>query len=440
LRWRQELAADELAASALADRGLYLKALASLALRSPARMSAGAMPWSAMTGGTLLRRIQMLHGTEKSRPLSCAMRGLMVGLFAGAGLLMATLGSSAIPPDPPAEATQPFEIGYLAPESTGFFAIRPAVLLNQPGMDKAKQEIAAGIAALKKLGFTLPDELKPDSIAEVVTNFHIQSDGTGKPGSRQLLIGSSSLFIRLNHDFDWYAFFKSVSKQLKEVVKKDLELTEIREDGLLIYRVGAIPMLSPMPIYFHMPDRRSVVFSGVRRNAGDTAKGIKEFRELIRNVATSRKRGWGTGYEAVARAPIAAVLDDRDGNYGRLFAKDLEADHLRLLENIRFVAVGIEVGEGRPVRLVVDAKSAVAAQDLEKGMDSVFRSIEHDVQHAKEDSGPYATKLVSELWQSHKLNRAGARLEWLGYSSVRLQHLYFPADENSGKEPQPKRD
>jgi hypothetical protein len=302
-------------------------------------------------------------------------------------------------------------------------------------MDQAKQTIAAGLSALTKVGFTLPDGLRPECVEEIVTTFNVKSEGTGKPGSRQMLIGTESLFIRLNHDVDWPAIVKSLSKQYKDITNKDLELTEIREDGLLIYRVGVIPILGPRPIHIYMPDRHSVVISGILRNADDTRLGLKEYRELIRNVATARKRDWGTGYEAVARAPIAAVLDNHDGKYSKLFVKDLDADHLRILDNIRFAAVGIEVGDGRPVRLVLDAKSASVVHELEKGMDGVFRLIVNEAEHTKHDSGPAAKKLVSELWQSHKLNRAGTRLEWLAYSTVRLQHLYFPGDDNSGKEP-----
>ena len=437
LRWQQELAADELAASGLADRSLYLKALASLALRSPARMPAGAMPWSAMTGGTLLRRIQVLHTTEKSRPLGWAMRGLMMGLLICSGLLLATLGSSATPPEPPAETTQPFEIGYMTPDTRGLIAIRPAFLLKQPGMHVAKPQIAAVVAALKNLGFTLPDELKPDGIEEIVTSFEFQNDETGKSKSPQLLVDTSSLFIRLNHDFDWPAFFKSASRQLKEVLKTELELTEMREDGLLIYRVGAIPALGPIPIYFHMPDRRSIVFSSVPKKA--TSKDIDVFRALIRDVAVARKRDWGTGFKAVARAPIAVVLDNSKDQYGKLFAKELDATQLQIVRNTRFAAVGIEVGEDRPVRLVLDAKSAAATMDLEKGVEDYFRSIVDFTEHAKIEPTPLLTLLVSELWKSRNMNRSGARLEWLGYSCVRLQHLYCPPDETPGNELRPRK-
>ena len=170
-----------------------------------------------------------------------------------------------------------------------------------------------------------------------------------------------------------------------------------------------------------MPDRRSVVFSGAPKKAGDTSKDLEAFRALIRNVATARKRDWGTAFEAVARALIAAVLDNREDHYGKLFAKDFDAAQLQIIQNSRFAAVGIEVGEGRPVRLVLDAKSDAAAPDLEKAMDGVLcGSLVALSEHVEPDTSPDAKKLVSELWKSRKMNRSGARLEWLGYSSVCL--------------------
>jgi beta-lactamase regulating signal transducer with metallopeptidase domain len=435
LRWQQELAADDLAASAVADRGLYLKALASLALRSPTRMSAGAMPWSAMTGGTLLRRIHMLRGTEKSRPLGWMQRDLVIGLLVGAGLLLATLGSPATPPDPPREGIPPFEIGYLAPDAKGFIAIRPAFLFAQPGMDKVKQAIASSLQELQKLGITWPDGLQPENIEEIVANVHFGSNGTGKTGSRQLMLGSSSVFIRLNRDFDWPAFFKSLSKQVKALTKSDLEITEICGD-VTIYRLGGLPMLGAVPV-FYMPDRRSVVFRGLQQ-AGDVSRSAEALRELVRNVAAARRRDWGSGYDKVARAPIAAVMDNRDQHYAKLFAKDLDAGQLRIVENLRFATLGIEVGAGRPVRLLLDATSAAAAMDLETAVDGVFRAIVDEVQKPRSDSERDVPKLVAELWQSRTVKRTGAQLEWLGYSSVRLQQLWFPANENPAKEP-PKR-
>jgi hypothetical protein len=434
LRWQQELAADDLAAVALADRRQYLKALASLALRSPARMPAGAMPWSAMTGGTLLRRIHMLRKTQSGRPLGWTMRGLFVGVLASTAILLTTLGSPATPPDQPAEKVEPFEIGYLHPDDKAFVALRPAFLMRQPGMEKANKAMAEGFLELKKMGLTVPDALKPQNIEEVVMDFRITSEGTGKPQSRALITASSSLYLRLNQDFDWYAFLKNLSKEGGALIGKEgFEVTEIREGGVTLYRTGAIPLVSPNPIYFHMPDRRSVVFSATRK-ASDPQTDLKAFRQLIRDVAKARQRDWG-GYSKVARTPIAAGLDNQDQPYAKILSKDLQPDELKLLANIRFAAVGIEIGEGRPVRVILDAKSAATAPELEKATDVVTRSMREKVQQAKpeDDQEKITLKLAAELFQSQKFHRQGARLEWVGFSSVRIHDLLDLQDEKSPK-------
>ena len=456
MRWQQELAADDLAASAVKDRSKYLKALASLALRSPARMSAGAMPWSAMTGGTLLRRIHMLRTNEKSRPLGWTMRGLLVGALAGISLLLATLGSPATPPpDPPgaqgnvAEHAEPFEIGYLHPDATGFVAIRPAFLLRQPGMDKANRTMADALKQVTKMGFTLPDALRPENIDQIVANIHITYDGTGKPGSGSVTLGSSSLYVRSNQDFDWAVFFKNLSKELGAFTKQQgFEVEEIRENGLTIYRLGVIPVLGPAPVLFHMPDRRTVVFAGLQeRKARDQRNDVKAFCKLIQNVGPARQRDWGS-YPTLARAPIALVLDNHD--FAKMHAKelemrskDLEPNELKIVEKVRFVLenvrllmVGIELGDGRPARLILDAKSAAAAREVHQATEVVARSVLAMLQRQKpeDDYDKTALKLTTELIQFRKVHCQGTRVEWVGFSSVRIHHLLDIMIEEASKE------
>jgi hypothetical protein len=267
-------------------------------------------------------------------------------------------------------------------------------------------------------------------------DFHIASEGTGKPGSRALLVGSSSLYIRLNQDFDWPAYLKNLSKEVGALTGKDgFEVTEIREEGVTLYRIGVIPMLGPTPTYIHMPDRRSLVFSSFVRKAGDPSTDLKGFRQLIQNVTQARQRDWG-GYAKVARLPIAAVVDNHDQQYAKVLAKDLQPDELKLLENIRFATVGIEVGEDRPVHLILDAKSAATAPALEKAFEVVARSLREKIQQTKpeDDQDKIAQKLATELLHSHKFHRDGSRLEWVGYSSVRIHDLLNDGEEKPSNE------
>src|SRR5262249_31596082 len=153
-------------------------------------------------------------------------------------------------------------------------------------------------------------------------------------------------------------FFKSLSVEVKALTKEDLELTEIREgDGPSIHRLRLPGRFGSGPMYFYMPDRRSVVFSGIAPSGERAAKGPDAFRRMLTNVAAARQRDWGTGVDKVMRAPIALVLDNRDQNLAQVFAKDVTPEQLRILQDIRFAALGIELGEGRPVRLVLDARS-----------------------------------------------------------------------------------
>jgi beta-lactamase regulating signal transducer with metallopeptidase domain len=436
LRWQQELAADDLAVAILANRNEYLKALARLALRSPARMSAGAIPWSAMTGGELLRRIHMLRGIQNHRPLGWAMQGLLVAFLAGIGVMLTSLGSPATPPDRPSDETAPFEIGYMHAEAKGLVGIRPALLLRQPGMEKSMRRLADGMLALKAMGITVPDALKPENIEEIVTDVRFTSQGTGKPGTRAMHIGGGSTHIRLKEKFDWPGFFKNLSKEVATLTKTEgFKVEELREDGVTVFRLGAIPMLGPSPIHFHLPDQHSIVFSGMLQKGSDDQTELKAFRLLIQNVAQTRQRDWG-GYSKMAGFPIVAVIDNHDQYYSKTFAKDLQPDELTVLENIRFAGIGIEVGHGRPVRMILDAKSAAVAPSVEKAVDDLIRSKRDEIEKAKAESEEEKVdlKLTTELIQSLKRHREGARIEWIASTSIRLHDLFDLHDDKSSTE------
>jgi BlaR1 peptidase M56 len=436
LHWQQELAADDLAATALADRKQYLKALASLALRSPARMPAGAMPWSAMTGGALLRRIHMLRETQNNRPFGWGMRGLLVAFLAGISVMLTSLSSPATPPDRPDNKGTPFEIGYMHAEAKGLVGIRPAFLLRQPGMEKSVRALADGLATLQQLGITVPDGLKPENIEEIVSDVQFTSEGTGKPGSRGMFMGSHSTYVRLKEKFDWPGFFKNLSKEVAALTKTEaFKVEELHEDGVTVFRLGAIPVLGPSPVLIHVPDERSVVFSALRRKGSDDKTDLKVFRALIQNVADARKRDWG-GYSKMAHFPIAAVIDNRDQHYAKISANDLQPDELRILENIRFASIGIEIGDGRPVRMILDAKSAEVAAGTEKAVDVLIRGMREKIEKAKPESDDekVGLKMTTELIQSHEVLREGTRIEWVGFTSVRLHHLLDLYHNNSPAE------
>lgn len=439
LRQSQEVAADALAAPASGGRMGYLQALARLALRSPARTPATSRVCPAMSGGTLMRRIHMLRGTENCRRVSWTIRGLLLGVVASAAVLLSTLGSPAKPPPSPesAAALEPFDLSYLAPAAKGFIGIRPTVWLAQPGMDKLRLAIGHQMEQLKKMGVAWPAVLKFENIEQIVTDVHITSQGTGEPGSRSLLFGTSSVLIRLNQDFDWPAFLKGLSKELRKVALEDdvwkhvfEEVKEIHKDGVTIYRFGVVPMLGPVAIHFAAPDRRTLLLSMGWKKSDDVVKDeAAPLLRLLANTTAARKRDWGAGLKTVARAPLAVILENSDDYYGTVMANDIEKKDLEALRKIRFATLAIELGDGRPVRLIVDAKSAAAAAELEEAGDAQAKFLEKQLQQeGKPSDQPAAAywKLGWELLQSREVRRDGSRLEWLGYSSVRVRDLIGP--------------
>jgi hypothetical protein len=424
IRCQQEVAADAVAASAVGGRGAYRKTLARLALSVPDRTPARTLP--AMSGGTLFRRIAMLNGTECRRPLNRWLRGLLVGVLVAAAVTAATLRTPATPAGAPAQA-EPFELGYLAPDVKAFVAVRPAAWLAQPGMEKVSRLIEDGVTWLKPLGVTLPAALRPQNVEQVVANVQLSSQGTGKPGSRSVMIGTSSILIRMNQDFDWLAFFKGLIEKVRPLAQRDdvwknafREVEEIRRDGVTLYRLGACPMFGPMVLYFHVPDRRTAVFYAVPKK-----EDVTGFVRLVRNVSAARKRDWGTGMKRVGRAPFALVLDNSHHHYTKQFDKDLQAADRAVLDTVRFATLGIELGAGRPVRLILDATSATAAAELEGACQGYARLALENLKAGK-DSGPDDKLLIqlgTELLKSRRARRAGARLEWVGHSSVRVGAL-----------------
>jgi beta-lactamase regulating signal transducer with metallopeptidase domain len=445
MRWQQEVAADALAAAAAGGRDGYWKTLARLALRTPARMPTGALGWSAMSGGALLRRIQMLRGTGESRAMNWPARGTIIGLLAGAALLASSLGSPATPPasDAGTANVEPFDLGYLASKSMGFVAVRPALLFKEPGMDVASRKIDVGFGILKNLGISRPAALRPENIDQIVTDVSFGSQGTGKPGSRSLQFGGSSFMIRLNQDFDWLAFFKKLDKEIQNA--KGLEflnplfrdMKEIHRDGITLYRLGAVPMFGPKPLTCYFPDRRTAIFSSDHKEKpdGQTEDAGDSLLELIRGVPAARQRDWGSGRKPLDRLPFALVLDNTAGHYVKIFAKDVESKDLKVLEAIRFVAFGIELGDGRPVRLIVDAQSAAAVPDLEKAFDGyaelTLKAVRQHDGSDDEELGEMETKLVSELMLSRQVHRRGSSLEWQAFSTVRIHHLLEDALKES---------
>jgi hypothetical protein len=385
----------------------------------------------------------MLRGTGERRASSWPTHGTVVGLLGATALLISSLGSPATPPGPEAATArvEPFELGYLGAEAMGFVAFRPAVCFKEPGMDQASRKIDDGVGMLKKMGLIWPAALRPENIDQIVTDICLGSQGTGKPNSRSLQFGASSVMIRLNRDFDWLAFFTNLDREIKET--KGLEslrsllgdIKEIHEGTITIYRLGAAP--SPMSVYCYFPDSRTAVVTSRYLAKSETKENdnAKPMLQLIHNVSTARQRDWGSGITQFDHSPFALVLDNKNGHYGRAFANDVESKDLKILEAIKVVTLGTELGDGRPVRLIVDAQSPSAVPDLEKAFDGyaglVLKAVRNSDGTPDKDVGQVVVKLFTDLMQSRQVHRQGSSLEWQAFSSVRVHHLVEDALQES---------
>lgn len=409
-RWRQEVAADDMAAACAGGRTAYLKALARLALETPARKPAWAsLTVPAMNGGAFLRRILMLRQSAQ-RPLSTVARVSLIAMLVGMTLFVSSWRAPAQSTNASARdaSTPPFELGYIAPETTAIVAIRPSEVLSQPGME----EVCRALDGLSFGEATLADALKPRNIEQVVANLDVHTDGTGKPRSRSVMIGSKCVFVRFHKELDgpevlkpWVRAFNPKGEGMKET----------RAGDLVIYRLGVLPVLGPWPVAMFMPDRRTMVFVASKDDGAAEA--------CARRVATARERDWGSGRAKVERAPIAFLLDNTGNTYGKRFGKDLEPVPAvqAVMGHIRFAALGIELGDGKPVRVVFDAESAQAAKQIQQTVEPFLRLGLTKLKQGAE-ARP-ADKLARELIETHKVHAEGASQEWLGYSSVRIHQL-----------------
>jgi hypothetical protein len=71
-------------------------------------------------------------------------------------------------------------------------------------------------------------------------------------------------------------------------------------------------------------------------------------------------------------------MNNKDQHYCKLFADDMEATDLKVLENIQAAALGIELGDGRPVRVAPDTKSVAEAPTVEKALDGYAETTLND--------------------------------------------------------------
>src|SRR5207253_3183972 len=119
--------------------------------------------------------------------------------------------------------------------------------------------------------------------------------------------------------------------------------------------------------------------------------------------------------------PCAAVIDNQKGYYTKLHVKDLDAKDLKTLDEIRFATFAIELGDGKPVRLALDAKSAAAVPVLLKSFDGYARmalDMLHDdsaaaakANETESETDKLMKKLTTELVHSRQVHTHGSHVE-----------------------------
>ena len=255
-------------------------------------------------------------------------------------------------------------------------------------------------------GATWPRELSPANIEQIVADVKVTSPLGEDPQKHGLLMmGTSAIYVRVHHDFDWANFLRKVSPNLKEIHK----------DGVLIYELSAIPILGPTPPRAFVPDRRSVVLVG---QFPKDANAVERTVALHNGVRTARQRTWCSGWSQIrAAAPLAVVMNDKENRvpFGKGIAD--RPDVQKMLAEINGISLGIELGANQKMRLHVDAQSTKAASDVLKtiqGYCDAFPEYFPNLPESshKEDAG--SGDLAREILQTLKVHQVGSRLEYEG--------------------------
>jgi Zn-dependent protease with chaperone function len=433
-RWQQEISADELAATVTGGNRSYSRSLAKLALRLPsASKSTGYYPMPAMNGGILLRRIAMLRVKDDIRSLSRIRRYGILGLLALIGLSIAILQGPAAPMVLPEEdKLAPFDLSYIQQaEDRGVFAVHLSEVIRQPGVDPfVKKYVDMVQTAIQPFGIKWPEEFRLQDIEQIVAPMVMSTQGTGKPNSRSLAIGSTSFLVRMHQDFDWVKFIKSFP----------IKIEEVKEEGVHYWKMEKIPQLGPLAVHFIIPDTKTIVFL--------SSKDDQSTKEYLKSLPGKPKRNWGSAWKLVERSALAWIIDNGDHHFDKTFAKDLkdEPDAAKILEESQFIALGIELGDNKPVRIALDLRDNADAKTIEKQVErlakkTVFNQLADEMKELETDKeakkDPVAQAWFNnakQLIESSKISWSKPVLEWKGYSTVRLKDLMAAVELNAKSE------
>jgi hypothetical protein len=317
LRLQQELAADAVGARLAGGRGHYLKALSRLALRR----NENALAWPARAflpaGGHLIRRIQMLkeNAQGRDRAMSRMAKIITMSLLVGVGACAVALRGVA-PADgaetPPGVAVatdlnrQRFDVSYLPPDVMGVYAVRPAAILQLPGLKSHFEMINAAI--VKEFPFGLP---KLESIEQATIEFKLLPRDPSKKRPGRIMTGDWT--VRTVKDFYW----KTPITMLVKAGKTPGKLDEVQYENRTYYKAGGSAILGPGTCFFYFPDARTVVCSFHEEHLRRRIKqGSSDHPDFL----------GGDDWQQVDRGLVAVAINNRQGKLKLDLASDDPVD------------------------------------------------------------------------------------------------------------------
>jgi hypothetical protein len=250
----------------------------------------------------------MLRITEDGvkRPASRTGRRLMIALFLALTLTASALrgpvqeGRAGVPDGaakPAEEKVAPFDLALLAQgddQACGVYAVRPAAILNRPGMALMRtlcnDQIDATTAALKTGGVGIHIE----DVEQVMGRVYIR--GENKPGKRMVLFSLNVL--RTTRDVDWAKLRDQCGPKMKLHRWQGETYASCPMTGLLKVITG-----TREDGYLWAPDVRTLVF--------DSERAIKALIEAKAAGSRPADPGYTAGWDLVSRGLFAVALDNR---------------------------------------------------------------------------------------------------------------------------------
>jgi len=272
---QQELAADAWGARLSGGSRTYLLALSRLALRL--EESSWALPAKMFlpARGQLIRRIQMLSVQMplKDSVLRPVGRAVTIAVLAAVGLAVASLrggapslaedsrrgtGNGAIKSSAPKTDSnranaKALDLTDLPGHDMGFVVIRPAEVLQIPGLKEYGDRVNAVIADELKMLHIEGVDFDIRSIEQIAVGLNIRARNRkkGQPG----LIMTGAFVLRSVHDRDWLPVAKAFAKA---VFPKQPDLTPVHCEEQVYYQCVFPAMSAHAGFYF--PDGRTVVY------------------------------------------------------------------------------------------------------------------------------------------------------------------------------------